>query len=88
MRVEFIRVKFGVVGSGVDWGRVRQGHHQALRRSLVATGRLLRRQSSPFFYLGKPGPPYWACFPRISSIRNSWLYFAMRSVRDAEPVLI
>src|SRR6185503_21285767 len=29
-----------------------------------------------------------AASPRISSIRRSWLYFAMRSVREADPVLI
>ncbi len=33
-------------------------------------------------------PPYTAFGPRISSIRSSWLYLAMRSVRLAEPVLI
>lgn len=32
--------------------------------------------------------PYFAALPNSSSIRNNWLYFAMRSVRDIEPVLI
>ena len=32
--------------------------------------------------------PYVALLPNSSSIRNNWLYFAMRSVRDIEPVLI
>ncbi len=34
------------------------------------------------------GPPYFALSPSISSIRSSWLYLAMRSLREAEPVLI
>src|SRR5215470_20426190 len=29
-----------------------------------------------------------AALPSSSSMRSSWLYFAMRSVREAEPVLI
>ncbi len=33
-------------------------------------------------------PPYSAFSPSISSMRNSWLYLAMRSVRLALPVLI
>lgn len=32
--------------------------------------------------------PYFADLSSSSSIRISWLYFAMRSVRDIEPVLI
>ena len=32
--------------------------------------------------------PYFADAPRASSILNNWLYLAMRSVRDMEPVLI
>lgn len=32
--------------------------------------------------------PYFALLPNSSSIRINWLYFAMRSVRDIEPVLI
>ena len=32
--------------------------------------------------------PYFALSPSSSWIRNNWLYFAMRSVRDIEPVLI
>lgn len=32
--------------------------------------------------------PYVALFPNSSSIRNNWLYFAIRSVRDIDPVLI
>ena len=32
--------------------------------------------------------PYFAFWSSSSSIRNNWLYFAMRSVRDIEPVLI
>ena len=38
--------------------------------------------------LGNNGPPYSAASPSSSSIRSSWLYFAIRSVREAEPVLI
>ena len=33
-------------------------------------------------------PPKIASSPSISSMRRSWLYFAMRSVRQREPVLI
>ena len=33
-------------------------------------------------------PGNLAAAPNSSSIRKSWLYFAIRSVRDAEPVLI
>ena len=32
--------------------------------------------------------PYFAFVPNSSAIRINWLYFAMRSVRDIEPVLI
>lgn len=32
--------------------------------------------------------PYFADLSSSSSIRNNWLYFAIRSVRDIEPVLI
>ena len=32
--------------------------------------------------------PYFADLSSSSSIRINWLYFAMRSVRDIEPVLI
>ena len=32
--------------------------------------------------------PYFAVLPNSSSMRNNWLYFAIRSVRDIEPVLI
>ena len=32
--------------------------------------------------------PYFACSPNSSSIRINWLYFAIRSVRDMEPVFI
>ena len=32
--------------------------------------------------------PYFAFLPSISSILISWLYFATRSVRESEPVLI
>ena len=32
--------------------------------------------------------PYLARVPNSSSIRINWLYFAMRSVRDIEPVFI
>ena len=32
--------------------------------------------------------PYFAFLSSSSSIRTSWLYFAIRSVRDIEPVLI
>src|SRR5207247_8753596 len=33
-------------------------------------------------------PANSAASPSSSSIRRSWLYFAIRSLRDAEPVLI
>src|SRR5262249_54246764 len=33
-------------------------------------------------------PRNWASSPRISSMRSSWLYLAIRSLREAEPVLI
>ena len=36
-----------------------------------------------YFYI-----PYFAASPNCSWILNNWLYFAMRSVRDIEPVLI
>ena len=32
--------------------------------------------------------PYFALLSSFSSIRINWLYFAIRSVRDIEPVLI
>ncbi len=32
--------------------------------------------------------PYFALLPNSSSIRINWLYFAIRSVRDMEPVFI
>ncbi len=32
--------------------------------------------------------PYFADFPSSSSMRINWLYFAMRSVRDIDPVFI
>ena len=32
--------------------------------------------------------PYFAFVPNSSAIRINWLYFAMRSVRDIEPVFI
>ena len=32
--------------------------------------------------------PYFASFPNSSSIRINWLYFAIRSVLDIEPVFI
>jgi len=32
--------------------------------------------------------PYFAFVPNSSAMRISWLYFAMRSVRDIEPVFI
>ncbi len=35
-----------------------------------------------------PGPAYRACGPSSSSMRRSWLYFAVRSERASEPVLI
>src|SRR3954462_1795382 len=37
---------------------------------------------------GKSAPPYWAASPSCSSMRRSWLYLAMRSLREALPVLI
>ncbi len=40
------------------------------------------------FQNGNSGPPYMAVSPSCSSIRNSWLYLASRSVREALPVLI
>ncbi len=49
---------------------------------------------SRFFYFsilrwGKTSNPRnLATSPNSSSIRNSWLYLAMRSVREADPVLI
>lgn len=39
-------------------------------------------------FRGQIVPPYWAAGPRISSIRRSWLYLQIRSVRLADPVLI
>lgn len=44
-----------------------------------------RGDASPrrYFYI-----PYLADAPSSSSIRINWLYFAIRSVRDIEPVLI
>ena len=33
-------------------------------------------------------PAYFACRPRPSSMRINWLYFAMRSERARDPVLI
>ena len=36
----------------------------------------------------RPAAAKRAIGPSSSSIRRSWLYFATRSVRDAEPVLI
>src|SRR5262245_11693181 len=41
-----------------------------------------------FLALVHSSAPYRAAPPRSSSIRSSWLYLAMRSVRLAEPVLI
>src|SRR5439155_10198781 len=42
-----------------------------------------------YLYFAKSiGPPYNAAVSSSSSIRKSWLYLAIRSVRDAEPVLI
>src|SRR5207253_3279152 len=35
-----------------------------------------------------PRPAKTAASPNSSSIRRSWLYFAIRSLRDADPVLI
>ncbi len=44
--------------------------------------------ASYFLAFGNRGPPYWAAAPNSSSIRSSWLYLAIRSLREAEPVLI
>jgi hypothetical protein len=40
------------------------------------------------YRLGNNGPPYCASAASSSSMRSNWLYFAMRSLREAEPVLI
>src|SRR5206468_2330795 len=40
------------------------------------------------YRFGKTLPPYCAASPSCSSIRRSWLYLAIRSLRDALPVLI
>src|SRR5687767_15667043 len=43
------------------------------------------RRSDYFF---QNFPPYCACSPSSSSMRNSWLYLATRSLRAGAPVLI
>ena len=56
--------------------------------------KVLNLRSTPFFtfrnnYFFKIDlPAYSAISPNSSSIRMSWLYLAIRSVRDIEPVLI
>ena len=47
---------------------------------------VLTHNYAPQFTLRRPRNS--AVCPSSSSIRRSWLYFAMRSVREAEPVLI
>ncbi len=42
----------------------------------------------PIYSFRRDYKPYFADLSSSSSIRISWLYFAMRSVRDIEPVLI
>ena len=41
-----------------------------------------------FYTSKKPLPKYLASVPSVSSIRRSWLYFAVLSVLETEPVLI
>jgi hypothetical protein len=63
----------------------RQGHQ--LVRQRVG---LLQPREGPDPLPGEEGavPKNSADCPSSSSIRSNWLYFAMRSVREAEPVLI
>ena len=46
------------------------------------------RVPPPVYSLRGDYKPYFADLSSSSSIRINWLYFAMRSVRDIEPVLI
>ncbi len=46
------------------------------------------RVRPPFCSFRGDYKPYFADLSSSSSIRINWLYFAMRSVRDIEPVLI
>ena len=51
------------------------------------TDKIVHPTVKPYFF-GNNGPPYCAPSPSCSSIRSSWLYLAMRSLREALPVLI
>jgi hypothetical protein len=46
------------------------------------------RLTLSYFRLNAAFPGYTARFPSISSMRRSWLYLAVRSPRQALPVLI
>jgi len=56
-----------------------EGRGRRLSRTLRATVYAAEK-------IDRPGKR--AAAPSSSSMRNSWLYFAMRSVREADPVLI
>src|SRR5215472_2366422 len=66
-------------------------HHKA-RHSKYLQRRFLRCHVTPVRSYFRPrsavAPAYFACEPNSSSMRISWLYFAVRSERESEPVLI